>query len=86
MFLLFSLPLKIAKVFDVFSPTIGTLIQKPSGCLQGLVAVRLAGAWLVGCMNVSHEMDSNLNISPKVSYDVLECAIVILQNHTLVIL
>ena len=34
-------------------------------------------------MNVSHEMDSNLNISPKMSYGVLECDIVILQDTCL---
>ena len=42
--------------------------------------------WLVGYMNISHEMDSNLNISPKMSCDVLECDIVMLQNYMLMIL
>ena len=37
-------------------------------------------------MNVSHEMDSNLNNSPKMSCGVLECTIVILQNYMLMIL
>ena len=37
-------------------------------------------------MNVSHEMDSNLNISPKMLYDVLECDIIMLQSYTLEIL
>ena len=36
-------------------------------------------------MNVSHEMDSNWNISPKMSC-VLECDIVMLQNDMLMIL
>ena len=31
-------------------------------------------------MNVSHEMGSNLNIPSKMSYGVLECDIVMLQN------
>ena len=35
-------------------------------------------------MNVSQEMDSNLNISPKMSCGVLECGIVMLQNYMLV--
>ena len=37
-------------------------------------------------MNVSQEMDSNLNISPNVSYSVLECDIVMLQNYMVMIL
>ena len=32
-------------------------------------------------MNVSHEMDRNLNISPKMSYGVLECDIVMLHDY-----
>ena len=36
--------------------------------------------WLAGYVNVSHEMDGNLNISPKMSHGVLECDIVMLQN------
>ena len=39
-----------------------------------------------GDVNVSHEMDSNMNISPKVSYSVRECDIVMLQNYMLMIL
>ena len=35
---------------------------------------------------VSHEMDNNLNMSLKMSHGVLECDIVTLQNHTLMIL
>ena len=42
--------------------------------------------WLVGDVNVSHEMHSNLNISPKISYGVLECDSVMLQNYMLMIL
>ena len=37
-------------------------------------------------VNVSHEMDSNLNISPKMSCGVLECDTVMLQNYMLMIL
>ena len=37
-------------------------------------------------MNVSHEVDGNLNSSPKMSRGVLECDIVVLQNHMLMIL
>ena len=44
--------------------------------LQGPAEARLAGVWLGGYVNASHEMDSNLNISPKMSCDVLECDIV----------
>ena len=32
-------------------------------------------------MSVSHEMDSSLNISPTMSYDVLEWDIVMLQDY-----
>ena len=39
-----------------------------------------------GYVNVSHEMDSNLNISPKMSYGVLECDMVMWQNYMLMIL
>ena len=34
-------------------------------------------------MNGSHEMDSNLNISPKMSYGVLD--IIMLQNYMLIV-
>ena len=37
-------------------------------------------------MNVSHKMGSNLNISPKMLYGVLECDIVMLQNYMPIIL
>ena len=37
---------------------------------------------MVGYMNDSHETGSNLNISPKMSYGVLECDI-LLQNYML---
>ena len=36
--------------------------------------------WLVGHVSVLHEMGSNLNISPKMSYGVFECDIVMLRN------
>ena len=36
-------------------------------------------------MNASHEMGSNFNISPKMSYGVLDCDIVTLQNDMLII-
>ena len=36
--------------------------------------------WLVRYVNVSREMDSNLNISPKMSCGVLECDSVMLQS------
>ena len=32
-------------------------------------------------MNVSHKMDSNSNISPKISYGVLESEIVVTELH-----
>ena len=41
---------------------------------------------MTGYVNVSHETYRNLNISPKMSYGVLECDIVILQNDMLMIL
>ena len=41
---------------------------------------------MVGYVSVSHEMGSNLNIVPKMTYGVLECDIVILQNYVLMIL
>ena len=42
--------------------------------------------WLVGYMNVSQEMERNFNISHKMSYGVLECDTVMLQNYMLMIL
>ena len=36
--------------------------------------------WLAGDVNVSRKMGSNLNISPKMSYGVLECDIVIVTE------
>ena len=39
-----------------------------------------------GDVNASHKMDSNLNMSPKMSYRMLECDIVTLQNYMLMIL
>ena len=36
-------------------------------------------------MNVSHEMHSNLNISPNMSHSVLECDSVMLQNYLIMI-
>ena len=37
-------------------------------------------------MNVSHEMDGNLNILPKMSDGVLECDTVMLQNYMFMII
>ena len=37
-------------------------------------------------MNILHEMDSNLNILPKMLCGVLECGIFVLQNYMLMIL
>ena len=37
-------------------------------------------------LSISHEMDGNLNISPKMSYGVLECDIVMLHSYMLMIL
>ena len=53
--------------------------------MEGPAEVMPAQVWLVGYMNVLHEMDSNLNISPKMSYGVLECDIM-LQNYMLMVL
>ena len=41
--------------------------------------------WL-GYVNVSHKVNSNLNISPKMSYAVLQCDVVMLQDCMLMIL
>ena len=54
--------------------------------MQGLAEVIPDWVWLVGYVNVSHKMDSNLNISPKMSYGVLECDIVTLKSYMLMIL
>ena len=54
--------------------------------VQGPAEVGLPGVWWGGYMDVLHEMDSNLHISPKMSYDVLECDIVMSQNYMLMIL
>ena len=54
--------------------------------LQGPAEERLAWVWLVGWVKVSRELDSNVNISPKMAYGVLECDIVMLQNYMLMIL
>ena len=40
---------------------------------------------LAGYGNVSHEIDSSLNISPKMSHGVLECDIVMLHAYDFVI-
>ena len=37
-------------------------------------------------LNLTHEMDSNLSISPKMSYGVLEHDIAMLQNYIFMIL
>ena len=39
--------------------------------IQGLAEIRLASVWWVGYVNISHQMDSSLNISLKMSYGVL---------------
>ena len=39
-----------------------------------------------GYLNVSHEMGSNLHVSPKMSYGVLDRDIVVVQNYMLMIL
>ena len=39
-----------------------------------------------GYVNVSHKTDSNVSISPKMSYSVLKCDIVMSQNYMLMIL
>ena len=39
-----------------------------------------------GHVNVSHEVDSHLHISPKMSHGVLQCDIVMLQNDMLLVL
>ena len=51
-----------------------------TGCCGCKVGFRVLGRVL----NVSHEMDKNLNTSPKMSYGVLECDIVMLQNCMLI--
>ena len=38
---------------------------------------------VVGRVGVSHETDSNVTISPKMSYGVLQCDVVMLQNYML---
>ena len=40
--------------------------------LQSLAEVIPAGVWLAGDMNIYHDMESNLNISPKILCCVLE--------------
>ena len=45
--------------------------------VQDPAEVTPAWVWLVGYMNASYEMDNNLNISPNMSYSVLECDIVV---------
>ena len=53
-------------------------MQVPAGVTPALV-------WLAGYLPVSHEMDSNANMSPEMSHGVLECEIVMLQNRMLMI-
>ena len=53
--------------------------------IQGLAAITPAWMWLVGYMGgVIYSL--NLNISPKMSYGVFECDIVMLQNYMVIIL
>ena len=54
--------------------------------IQYASEVILVSVWLVGYMNVSHEMDNYLTVSPEMSYDVLKHAIVMLHNYMLMIL
>ena len=53
--------------------------------MQGAVEGRPACGWLGGYGNVSHELDNHLNVSRGMSYGVLECDIVMLQNYMLMI-
>ena len=43
------------------------------------------GVRLAGYVNVSREMDSNLNVSPEMSQGLLECGVALLQNFLLMI-
>ena len=53
--------------------------------IQGLAEATPRSVVGRGC-DVSHEMDSSLNISPKMSHGVLQCDSVTLQNYMLMIL
>ena len=64
---------------------VGLPAGKGAGPVKGQGEVPPAGVWLVGYVSVSHEMDSNLSISLKMSYGVLECDIVMSQHHMLMI-
>ena len=39
----------------------------------------------VGYRDVLNEMDRNLNISPKMSYSMLECDIVVTELHLMIV-
>ena len=55
--------------------------------IQGPAEVRPAWVWLVGYDNLGVIIYSfNLNISLKISYGVIECDIVRLQNYMVMIL
>ena len=58
------------------TPSLYTGSSRSNACLS---------VWSVGYVNVSHERDSNLNVSPTMSR-VLERDIVMLQNYMLMIL
>ena len=53
---------------------------------QGPAAARPAGVGLVGNNMGVMIYSFNLNISPKMSYGVLECDVVMVQNYMLMIL
>ena len=63
-----------------------SIILDAAVTIQGPAEAWPARVWLAGYVNVVHEMDSNLSISPKMSCGVFECDMVMLQNHMLVIL
>lgn len=60
----------------------GTFQSKSQGPAEG----RLAWVWPVRSVKVVHEMDRSLNLSPEMSFGVLERVTVMLQNDMLTIL